>query len=108
MDIKELERAVNWIDLAQDSDRMPVLVCTVMNLGVRERRGISWLAEDLLVTEALSYMELIGKRPPLEGILSRMNPVCALVHKCFTNPTKNSVSQTAILETIKLEEVKGI
>ena len=41
MDIKELERAVNWIDLAQDSDRMPVLVCTVMNLGVRERRGIS-------------------------------------------------------------------
>jgi hypothetical protein len=41
MDIKELERAVNWIDLAQDRDRMRALVYTVMNLGFRESRGIS-------------------------------------------------------------------
>jgi len=35
MDINELERAVDWIDLAQDRDRMRALVYTVMKLGIR-------------------------------------------------------------------------
>ena len=35
MYIKELELAVDWIDLAQNRDRMRALVYKVMNLGVR-------------------------------------------------------------------------
>jgi hypothetical protein len=47
---------MDWIDLAQYRNRWQVLVNAVMNLWVVQ--GISWLAEDLLVSqEGLCIME---------------------------------------------------
>ena len=42
MDLQEVGcEYMDWIGLAQDRDRWRTLVSAVMNLGVREMRGIS-------------------------------------------------------------------
>jgi hypothetical protein len=42
---------MDWIDLAQNSDRFRAVVNTAMKLCVPKMRGISSLSEDLLTPE---------------------------------------------------------
>ena len=50
---------MGWIDLAQDSDKWSTFVNSAINLRVPLMRGISWLAEDVLVfQERLQSKEL--------------------------------------------------
>jgi hypothetical protein len=52
---------MDWIAMAQDRDRWQALVNLVMNLRDPKILGISWLAEDLLVSqEGLWSKELIS------------------------------------------------
>ena len=52
MEIQEVwYGGMDWIYLAQDIDRWPELVNAVMNLRVHKTQGISWLAENRLVSQ---------------------------------------------------------
>ena len=48
---RKSDEAMDWIDLAQDSDRWRTLVNAVMNLGVHKMLGISCLAENRLASQ---------------------------------------------------------
>jgi len=49
--LKNKMEGCRWICLAGDGDNWLALVNTVMNLRVPQKRGISWLAEDLLAAK---------------------------------------------------------
>jgi hypothetical protein len=59
MDLQEVGCwSMDWIDLAQESDRWRALLNAVMNLRVDKMRDISWLAENRLASqEGLCSME---------------------------------------------------
>jgi hypothetical protein len=51
---------MDWIDLAEDRDRLWALVNGVMKLGFHKMRGISGVAEDVSSSqERLCPMELV-------------------------------------------------
>jgi hypothetical protein len=41
MDLQELDRGMDWIDLAEDRDRCRAVVNAVINFGFHKMRGIS-------------------------------------------------------------------
>jgi hypothetical protein len=59
MDLQEVGWVVDWIDLAQDTNRWRAVVNWVMNIIFYKMRRVSWLAEDLSVSEEeLCFVEL--------------------------------------------------
>jgi hypothetical protein len=61
---------MDWIDMAQDSDRWRALVNAVTILRFHKMLGISWLAEDLLTSqEGLYSIELVSSSL---GIVTRL------------------------------------
>lgn len=51
---------VNWIAVAQTTDRWRIVVNMVMNFRSHEVQGISWLAQEQLVSQKALYpMELV-------------------------------------------------
>ena len=50
----------DWIELAQDRDKWCTLVIVVMKLVFHEM-GISWVAEDMLVSQGPCSLELVCK-----------------------------------------------
>ena len=52
---------MDWIDLAQDKDRMRTLLKRKWSYGFRKMQAICWLAEELLTfQEGLCSMELVS------------------------------------------------
>jgi len=59
MDLQEVEwGGMDWIDLAQDTDRWRALVNVIMNLQVPQNAGNFWTRENWLASqEGLCSME---------------------------------------------------
>ena len=58
MDLQEVGReSMDWINVAQDSDRWRALLNAVMNPRALQNAGILWLAETRLPSQGLCSME---------------------------------------------------
>jgi len=55
---------VDCVDLAQDKDKWPVLLNTVMSHRVPQSEGCSWLAEGLLASQEGLWSEELMEFPP--------------------------------------------
>ena len=54
MDLKDVERGVDWIDLSRNGDKCSALVNTVMKVQFHRTQRTPWIVEKLLASQLVS------------------------------------------------------